>query len=412
MMQIKGKWQVRIVESERDEISAQLAQIESVTGIGGVRIYLNRKITELAEVGDHRSQLKRFIYLLHLLDEHAKQAFLKPSEVNDTISLLRNILRLAGVDATSSRLSFIHSELNQIVSKIYSKQHDLWTAAWTQFTAISALNTSSEMHKGKHYVALGNRMLRLGHTTIALNNYREALRNPLSERQLAVARVGIIRANRLSGNVVLARLLLAEFKKDYDIQSTPSRYLVWEEACIDVSEFQSFDRMFDAVKSGSTHHAARYLLEATFWARTMLTRDTINKLPKASSIARKLDVSGSEILWKIAEAIENCLDPSIDLTIRTNALGKRLAAANKLASINQEMLVYLAAARVLSRVGAFEFASLCLAEYVARSLRTSGGLDDDILKLGGDLLNRPWFKHQEDSKLKKMLQLPILVTAS
>jgi hypothetical protein len=204
-------------------------------------------------------------------------------------------------------------------------------------------------------------------------------------------------------------MLLLEFKREYDPQSTAGRYLLWEEACLDVSEFQSFSRMLDCVKSGSSHHSARYILEAIFWARTMVTRDAVSRLSKASSIARRFDLEGSESFWKIADATENLLNQNIDLMIRTNLLGKRLANTIKLASINQEMLVYLAAARTLARVGAFQFASFCLSEYVSRSLKTSNGQDDDVLKLADDLMQRPWFKRPEfDEAIEAHIVPPII----
>lgn len=167
MIGSKVKWQIRTVMAESAAIDSQLAEVEAATGRSGRRDAIQKNLHLLSDRLDVGSQIRRFFYVLQLLFYQFRHGDLSPKEVAETISHARDILRLGNIDPLSSRLSFLHAELNLIISQINQQDGRSWAAVRIQQTAVSNARNSQPETFAKHNLALGNRMLRLGHMALA-----------------------------------------------------------------------------------------------------------------------------------------------------------------------------------------------------------------------------------------------------
>ena len=398
MIGSKVKWQIRTVMAESAAIDSQLAEVEAATGRSGRRDAIQKNLHLLSDRLDVGSQIRRFFYVLQLLFYQFRHGDLSPKEVAETISHARDILRLGNIDPLSSRLSFLHAELNLIISQINQQDGRSWAAVRIQQTAVSNARNSQPETFAKHNLALGNRMLRLGHMALAKKYFQAALDIDPENKHKGIARISVIRAERLSGNFIQARELIDKFKTEYSANSKLANRLIWEDACLDISTLGSFEKLHKCIKRGGTHYDARYILEAGLWAKGVVTVEDMARVMKVRSLARgDLDMGDDGRLFKIAQSLEEAYDSETPREVRFERLTKRLESCSQLPSLNQELLVWLAASRCLVRQKAFDLAALCLSEYCGLSLKISGGVSKDVLGLAVDLINKTWGDRPETS---------------
>ena len=152
--------------------------------------------------------------------------------------------------------------------------------------------------------------------------------------------------------------------------------------------------MINATRRGEPLHESVFIIEQVLWGLCMPKREWLTEIVDLAALGRnkmKL-VANLGLYFDVVASIQNAYDPSTPLEMRLDSLGSWLRRTPELVSIDKELMVWLAAARCLVRMRAYEQAILCLGQYERLSMTVSSGQTPDGLGLAQDLLHAEWFK--------------------
>lgn len=361
----------RILETQA-LLAEELRDVELRLGPDGVRAYLDHAVEALATNPDPEAQLRRFLFLLTLLSQHERHGWLTPPEVTRVADVAGAILKIQGISRQSSKLAWLHGDLDLVLSQIRRKEGRPWQAAWL---AQNAVATGLGGSRDETHAALttAGRALRLGNVTLALDAATRADTDP-------VARITRIQALRLAGRLSEAGDLARTTRVTDPSQSLE---LAWEDLCRIAQRSGDLTGMVNAVARGRSHRHPTYMLEATLWAKVVPSKQWLARVPRAETI-RKLfpDAfrrgSHGSFFFECAAKLDRCYDNGIPLPHRLSEIGDLLEDTGRLLTFDKELLLFAAATRFLSRYHQPVLAAMVQSEYRARSLRASDGATPDV----------------------------------
>ena len=387
------KWQKRRVIAEKRAIKEELDQHSDDNDPGKRLIYATDQIQELEQDDTPGGRLRRFIFIVSALVHHSRFGGLKDRQVRRLANLAYAILQTEGIQPGKSRLAFLYGELHLALSQIYRKTGDHWLAAWEQQTSFHLSGKEPPGGEGFQFLSMGIRSIRLGHCHKAIEYFRLAEEQKLPDRQFMQARLGLIRALRLTGSLGASEKLATDTGEQCQPNAAEKRELEWDAACREVQDKGDMNLMLRMVRKGADHYLPVYLLEAFLWAKCLPERRFEKKLPTIRYLARKKDlkIQNLGILYEAASVMETCYDYDIPISIRLRKLGEILARTSDFVTLDTELLFWAAAGRWLARSHLFSMTSLVLSEYQMLNLRQSLGDNPDVLGLVSDLMAKPWF---------------------
>ncbi len=360
--------------------------------------FIQSNIEDLETQFEPTAQLKRLIYIISALVHHDRFGGLSDVQVERLSQVAEAIIQTHGIKPGSSKLGFLFGELHFVRSQIYRKRGSHWRSAWEQHVGI--LHTRPGPLVGGdsfQLMAMANRALRLANTTLAIQHYLKAEDQGLSDDQLALARIGRIRALRLSGDLQQSRQLADETSTLEHLTMDHQLELGWERLCRNVTEKNDMTTMLKAIRKRGSHYRASYLWEGFMWAASSSNINHLNKTIKLKNLMRVKELKPHHLgyFMDCGIMLERCYDSEYPLVRRYEFLGNQLFQAENLLNVDKVLLLWAAASRWLFRRKAFALASLTLNEYRALSMRLSNAKQPDVLGLTADLMEKSWFTGDE-----------------
>jgi len=390
-----AQWTTPMVASVKAAVKVELDAVPGF-GPGKRRVRLDFALAQARRLEDATTSVDRlrcFVYLISALVHHERFGGLPPRQVGRIAKLASAILLVERVPTKKSRLSFLHGEVQIVLSQIARRQGDAWKAAW-QFEAALLATRASPLMGDAAYRALATaiRALRLGQAQYALVNYSRSETLTENPKHWQLARIGRIRSLRLAGELERSAALSLDTLTRSDLTLETKNELAWEEVCRQVTGEGDLAPMLAAVQLGQAHEAPSYFLEAMLWAKAAPQRQWDDKLPSIRMLDRRLKgkPKAGDFLYSAVAQLERSEDTTVPILFRLERLGEILANRQALLSIDKELLLLAASCRWLARVAAFSLATLTLNEYTALSMKLSNGAQRDVLNLVHDIQERPW----------------------
>jgi hypothetical protein len=384
-----------LIEKTKREIKEDLDKNSDSENPRTRLTYAIKKLNSLNDSLGAIDNLRRYILIVSILIHHQRFGGLNgESQINALKRLAYSVLAMAKKNLNSLHLTSFHSDLHMALSQIYRKYSSPFLSAWEHQLAIrlGAVNGADD-----GYEALGTalRALRLGQTDYALQNY-ELAETMLDKRtDFMQARLGRIKALRMSYKLDEAEELVVDTKKLGSLEDDERRELIWSGFCIRAQRNLDIESMIEATRrSGKSHYHGVYVAESLLWARSVSNFKYLKLLSKFMTVKRnkKLSLFQLNHLYKFICALENCYDYEYPFEERMDQLGTALAYSQKIVSIDHELLIWAAASRFLARCHARRLAKITLNHYRGLCLRLSDGLTGDVLGVMGDLFDKQWYK--------------------
>lgn len=362
--------------------------------------HCSQQIERLQNDSSDMARLRTYVYVLAVLVEQERYGGLPDSQVKAAVALGFQILRLQGINPEKSKLAMTFWNLHSICSQLLRKKGDHWLSAWEQSFAVryAALNTSHE--EAHHHLSLGNRSLRLGEAALALGEFRKGELGAGSSHILWKCRLAQLTGLRVSGQMPVFFDLLRESLKTEELTAGQKGEFLWEELCANLQTNGDFSAMYKSMRRGELHYKGGFVVEGCLWAMVLPSTEWLARLPSLESMKKNkvFEVKPLGAFYQIALSLQQAGDHELPVQVRINAVGEGLAEANRLVTIDKELLCWLAATRCLVRLRAYSLAILCLCQYRALSFRLSEGRSQDVLGQARDLLSSDWFSNKKLSE--------------
>jgi hypothetical protein len=385
-------WDLALIASEKARIKQELD--------AGSRPELPRERHELIQVrlaalADDDSdlgRLQRYIYAVSALVHHERAGGLSDRQVEQLIELAHALLQVQGIRPRASRMASLYGDIHLIKSQIDRKNGHPWRAAWEQQVALQLAGEFPSGGVGFQLLGMGNRALRLGHSALALQRFKEAEDAGLGDGPLHRCWLGRAHALWLRGEYEACDATVARALGSVDLGAEIRRELEW---LVLTRQFQvSLDLgpMLTAVRSGGAFHAATYVIEACFWGLALESRGFLDRLPRLASMRRnkKLQPQLMGGWYEMGVHLQECYDHALPLPLRLRQLSQCFERREQLLTVDKELLLLAAATRWLGRSKSQDLALLVYSEYRALSHRLSDGMRADGLGLLADITARPW----------------------
>lgn len=393
-MNRRALWTEKKIDEAKQTVREEIDASEYSKNAESRLAFILDKVTSLTNNDSSESRLYRLIYIISALVHSANNGGLSDIDVDRLVKLAYAVLQAEGIKPGTSLLSFLFGDLHLARSQIYRLRGDPWRSAWEQQISMHLSRPIPAAVESVQQLAAGNRSLRLGNALAAIRNFEEAERLGLAGKNLDLAHIGLIRALRLSGRIDEARARIEEFAHATSLRAPVRKELDWEKIAIQSMNDERYDRMADVTREGRSHYEPTYLIEAYLWFAANKTTSWMDSFRKLKSLARvkELNLKDLGLLYKLAQLIEDSYNSDIPISTRLRDLGDQLARVHEINNIDKEMLIWIAAARWLSRVKAWSLAALVLNEYEALSLRLTEGRNHDVFGIVSDLHEKEWYK--------------------
>ena len=334
-------WKKRQIDRAKKDIKEELDGISEDQDKRARLRHAMAKISELDGSDSPPQLLRRFIYIISALAQHQRAGGLTEQHVNKLSLMATVILQTEGVKPITSKLSFLYGELHLVLSQIHRKTGRLWIAAWEQQMARQMSGRSPV--GGEAFMALAEaiRLLRLGHGLLAIREFLRAEASDLAPRSWMQARLGRIKALRLSGQSEAAIALTAATEKNDDLARAETLELSWERMWIDAVARNDLRDLVNAVRPRGSHHSHVYLLE-TFLASCMVAnQEWLERLPSVQTMARNKQLKPQRLgfFYKAALQVERCYDYDVPFATRLR-IGTRTERHALFGLGHKELLVW------------------------------------------------------------------------
>ncbi len=366
------------VVADRDDGRARLAELRS-------------RIAELSQHATVPATLELFVCIMSALVTHERSGGLTPTQTNSYVETAIKLLQANHVSPQSS-LGYLYSELHSIQSQLQRREGRHLASLWQQALASRTSRFALPGNAGFQKLAMGRRLMRLGHGDAALIQLQDAIREGLSKTLDEQAKLSILLLLRLRGDFDSARLLLAEWSRDPDLSDRARMDLDWEVIIVESIARSNFRPLLRATKAHKTHHYSGFILEVHLWMRAILSTEFVKDPTSVTSLKRSgLFVESDRCIASVVRLLEKLYDEDYPLERRIEFVGEMLETAQSLHSIDHYLLTQLCAARFLSRHKALDLAAVVILEYETLSQKLSGGRTRDSLGVACDLLERSWY---------------------
>lgn len=383
-------WNKKTVDLVKRETKASL---DAITTTSGKRDYLKQIIHSLHDDFQGDRPLRLLIAIISRLVLASRERERLQPEHHKLAEYGRKILQVHGITPASSRVAFLHGEIDLVMSQLTKQSGRQWESAWLQQRAFHMSGASADDLSGTNALGMAIRAMRLGHSQIALAQFEYAEKALTNVQDFFRARLGRIQALRLVQNYDHADELSRDLKKNHDLPKIVEQEVIWEASLRKVQTDQDLTAITTLVNKKSPFFQSSYLLEYHFWARAIASKKWLER-PIATHLLQRqksLNVAAEGFFLKACRQLEACHDSAYPFVSRVDGLGAILANAHQVISIDRELLLWAAAGRWLMRNHAFGLASLVIAEYSSQSLRVSQGKTRDALGISSDMFDKEWF---------------------
>ena len=376
----KARWQKPRVEAWKTEVRAELSA--DFPSPEKRLAYIVDRIEELAPKEDAASECRRYIYVMSSLVHHERHGGLTPTQINRAADLALALLASNGITPGDGKLAYLHGELHLVMSHIHRQAGDPWMSAWEH--RLIQVSSRKAPPGGSDFQALSTagRSLRLGDAAVAVANFRQAEQGELPAALREKARLGLIKALRLSDQIEEAKEIIAATDADFTLSEAGEKELSWESACLSVVEGHSPGPLVALVRKNKPHHESIYLLETHLWTFCYNADDWRRNLAKVRTMARRDDLRPQNhgIFHRFTLKLEETYEADRVPTQALREFGKYLSRTHELNTIDKELLIYIASANVFLAQKMNPLAELCLAEYRGLCLRLTSGRTTDVLR--------------------------------
>lgn len=396
MLRSKVQWTKKQIEQEKLAVRSELEKALREGGAKRRLQYILSEIRQLKEAELPGEQLRCFIFVISALVHQERFGGVPLKQVQRLVTIAYALLQIQGIEPITSLLAFLYGEIHLSLSQVYRKEGLHWMAAWEQQMATYLSGKTPDTVTSLQKLSLGIRALRLGHGGLAVQAMLDA-KPGLAEASWFRCQIDLIRSLRFAGEFDLAKQGITDSLRNPSLRPEEKQELMWEEMCLNIPREEDVFPLLHAVKKDRTHHDYSYLVEAFLWTRAVSTKKWVDRFPSLRSLARnpKLKAPTRTLFYKCAVMIQRCYDYEIPFPVRLRQLGRVLPKLQKLVTIDQELLVWAAVARWLTRSRCFPLAALALSEYQSLSNRLSNGRNPDALGVMKDLYARDWFTESQ-----------------
>ena len=375
-------WQRPNVDAQRAEVLRVLADIEARSGRAEALAAAVSEAEALDSEPSLQGQLHAFLYACAALDLHARGGGLDGEAVAALYRRALSVLSRHGIRPATSRVAHLYGELHATMCRVAALEGRAWSAAWRHFLAKYEGGVVPDHADLFRQVSLD---LQLGLGESALARLLDAELPETPAVALATLRLARARIHRLTGDLDGAASILEQIGVDEADAPAIVRETLWEGACIESQRTSSLEPQARLSRVRRDARTPRRLLDLFLWSRATHGKKWMSAAPKASSLKKTGSTVLDPVVLRCALAIERCYDGKGALTSRVSALGRALEDADRIAELDQQMLVWAAAGRWLFRAKKPDLAALPLARYRALSLGLTLGHDGDVLRAAGDI---------------------------
>lgn len=396
-------WTIQLLEARKAQIKAEILDWRSTFSKQQTLAKILGRIKETNQKHDSDHYLSCIIYCISAAVHHEAFGGLNERQQAQIFEMADSILKVKGIQSKRSHFACLHSDLHTIRGQIKRKGGNHWVAAWEQHLAKRAGGQFYAAGQGYHDFSMGNRFLRLGSKKMALAYYQAASaefeKTGNSNDSLLRIQINQILISRISGDVELAKVLIDNLRLRCGKDERLAIDLDWEQLCCQAQETGDLRPMLQATKRGLPHDKSSYIVEQVLWGMCFQKRDWLKELANLGALYRTKGGKVKSIgpFFDIVFAIQRAYDFSMPIDVRIKDLGEQLPRIPAIISVDKELLIWLAAARLLVRLRSYEMARLCLFRYEALSLTLTGGGKRDCLGLASDLLEAAWYEHPENA---------------
>lgn len=385
-------WDLALIASEKARIKGELDAVSAPQVARDRQELIQERLAQLASDDSDLGRLQRYIYAVSALVHHERVGGLSVRQVEQLIELAHALLQVQGVRPRASRMASLYGDIHLIKSQIDRKSGHPWRAAWEQQVALHLAGAFPSGGVGFQLLGMGNRALRLGHSSLALQRFQEAEDAGVSDGPLHRCWLGRAHALWLRGEYAACDAAVARALGSAGLGAEIRMELEW---LVLTRQFQAtldMAPMLAAVRSGGPFHAATYLIEVCLWGLAIESRGFLDRLPRLASMRRNKKLK-PQLLGGWYEAgvqLQECYDHALALPLRLRQLSQCFERRERLLTVDKELLLLAAATRWLARSKSQDLALLVFSEYRALSHRLTDGIRADALGLLGDIIARSW----------------------
>ena len=271
------------------------------------------------------------------------------------------------VNTTTSRIAFLHKELNASMAPHYAKIGAVARAAWLfRISQDDSVNSDDiQIYQSGLADALEvSGMQGVLHTALSLPT--EA-----GVDQIALHRV---RLDRLGGRTERAKDDIEKLRLRYNTAA-----VLWEEACLTAQSEGNCRAIAAVLRKKRELRTPRNKLVLYLWSHAQSSKEWQKQAIKPTSLRRSASSDISRNLLRCATTIEKCYTTTLNLEGRIKGLEASINDFGKIEDIECQLLLWVAASRWLRRIKRPRLATFALQQYSALSLAVSN--ETDILGL-------------------------------
>lgn len=379
----RHQWTENLIDAIKAQVKADLDHVEKNEGTEQRLLHASKMVQQLEQDTSSEGYLRRFIYIISALLHHERFGGLNPQQIDRLAEIAEATLRVQGIQPERSKLAFLYGELHLALGQIARKMGHHWRAAWEHLVSTHLTKESQPGGMAFQNLVMANRSLRLGMGKLAVEKYVDAEKGHLIPSAREKARLGRIKALRLSSRESEAKELLEETERGLELSVEGALELDWERASLEVQHSGSLDAIFTRVKKNGTHRKAIYVLEEFVRARTYEGDNWIRLSPRLRTILRdkELKVLETGFLYTACFELERIEDRNVPASIGFAKLGSVLDNSWRFLSIDTELFFWVAAVRWLNSNDCANLARLALERYSSMCLALSDGTNKDTLRL-------------------------------
>lgn len=344
---------------------------------------IQRHILELNEKTQSQQRLDCYIYIMSALVHHQRYGGLSSSQIGRYTKFAEAILIAEGIIAGESRLSFLYVELYALLSLIDRQNGDHWKSTWRLMNSFYLQKGATPLENAWKEHGIGYRLLRLGHSNLALEKFDAALLNFEAQNSRNAVLLQKAKCLKLMGrfedSIVCFESILSSLPEDHYLRVD----IEWERATIAAIERSSTTELFKMTnKRLSPYKEPSYSMESYFWSKLYSSLDA-SIAAKPSSIMKRSQIKDStlKILTKAAVLLEKGLDSGYHKSDRLAFIGEMTDFASHVSSIERELLILAVAYRVYTKEGLPNLAAVCLERYKSLSHTASNGTRPDFFSI-------------------------------
>lgn len=378
-------WTKNRLNAIKKDVKTTLDEVLAKGGHAERLDYALKKIRSLEGDDTADGQMERFVYCISALTHQERYGGLTPAHIPKIADIAQAILKVQGIQPTTSRVASVFGELHLVLSQLYRKEGRHWESGWEHH--VSRFLSESDLPGGHAFqnLVMANRTLRLAQTEAALEYYKRAESGAEENQALGEqARISRIRALRISGRL--------EEAEDLSKQTAPllenwsengKQELAWEATCREVQQTGRLGPMMVTVKRDGSHWKGSYVLEGFFWVQALFDEKWISSYPRIRTLLRRreLNILSTGFVYEIARDVEIWQEKGIPLFVQLRQIGDILGQVGSLITIDLEMLVLASASKWLAQMKVREIADFVHGRYRNLSLCLSSGKNDDTLSL-------------------------------